>query len=253
MTPQVTARPVAALDADLRREMFALMSRHYEAMDEASFMNDLAEKDFVLLLTGDDRLLGFSTAFCRAAEVGDQELRYIYSGDTVVEPEYWGPGYLIHAFFHTAGSLKAAAPEVPLYWLLLVKSHRTYRIMSSFFRKFVPRLGKPNDPQLLAIRDELAVRKFGEWYDPATGLIDFGISRGHLAQALQKEELRAGGNPTVREFMALNAHSGRGVELTCLAEFSLDNLRSYARAQFERGLAEGSPDSEWAAPTRLAS
>jgi hypothetical protein len=171
----------------------------------------------------------------------------------VVEPEYWGPGYLIHAFFKMAGTFKAAELDAPLYWLLLVKSHRTYRILSSFFRQFVPRLGRPNDPHLLAIRDDLAARKFGEWFDPATGLIDFGVSRGHLAPALQNEELRAGGNPTVREFMALNAHSGRGVELTCLAEFSLENLRSYALSQFERGLNEEAADPEPLTATRLAS
>jgi hypothetical protein len=253
MNPIVTLHVVPGLDDSVRGEMFAMMCRHYEAIDEANFQQDLSEKDFVLLLTEEDRLLGFTTGFCRKAEVAGREIRYIYSGDTVVEPEYWGPGYLIHAFFRAAGNFKAAAPDVPLYWLLLVKSHRTYRILSSFFRQFVPRIGRPNDPDLLTIRDDLAARKFGECFDPATGLIDFGVSRGHLAPALQNEETRASGNAIVREFIALNAHSGRGVELTCLAEFSLDNLRSYAISEFERGFGEGAADQEASTAVRLAS
>jgi hypothetical protein len=238
MLPKVTVHPVAALEADLRREMFALMCRYYEAIDESAFQRDLDEKDFVILLTCDERLVGFSAAFCKREEVDGRSIRYLYSGDTVVEPEYWGPGYLIRAFFHAAGRLKAAEPAAPLYWLLLVMSHRTYRIMSSFIREFVPRIGRANDPELLAIRDELAARRYGEWFDPATGLIDFGASRGNLTPDLQNEEEKAG-NAVVREFMTLNPECGRGVELTCLAELRRDNLRSYARARFEDGLAEG--------------
>lgn len=223
----------------MRRRMFELMSLYYEAIDERTFADDMLEKDVVIVLRRDGEIVGFTTASYDDLEVAGRPIRLLFSGDTIVVPELWGPGYIMHTSFRLAGNLKASRPDLPLYWLLVVMSHRTYRILSTFCRDFVPRTGKANDDAMMMIRDVVARRRFDRFYDPATGLIDFGESRGHLRPTLQNEEDKAEGNRVVREFMALNPHCARGVELACLAELSEQNLRSYARERFLEGLHEG--------------
>jgi hypothetical protein len=229
----------AEIGPAMRRRMFELMNRYYEAIDEIAFASDMLEKNVVIILKRNEEIVGFTTASFEDLEVAGRPIRLLFSGDTIVVPELWGPGYIMHTSFRLAGNLKASRPDLPLYWLLVVMSHRTYRILSTFFRDFVPRIGKANDGDMMVIRDMVARRRFERFYDPATGLIDFGESRGHLRAALQNEEEKADGNRIVREFMSLNPHCARGVELACLAELSEQNLRSYARERFLEGLHEG--------------
>lgn len=238
---EIVARivPPPPIGSATQNGMFALMREMYDAVDEATFASDLAEKDYVILLDLDEEIVGFTTVAVRAAELAGQHIRYIFSGDTAVRPEYWGPGHLFPSFFRLAGAVKAAEPDTPLYWFLIVKGHRTYRVMTSFFRSYVPRPSGAEDPHLLRIRDLLSTQKFGDYYDPLTGLIDFGDSKGHLAAPLQDAAQLAEANKVVRDFLKLNPDHGRGVELACIGELCDENLRSFVRLRFLEGASEG--------------
>ena len=231
----------AALGQATRRRMFALMGTVYDAVDEATFISDLEEKDFVILTSCDGEIVGFTTGMVRSSTVAGRAVRYVFSGDTVISPEHWGPGHFFALWFKLMGRIKAAEPDVPLYWFLVAKGHRTYRFMTGFFRRYVPRPGREADSFLVAVRDTLSREKFGSYYDADSGLIDFGVSKGHLVPELQDASALAGGNRIVRDFIALNPDYGRGVELACVAELSADNLRSLGANRFAEGLAEGPP------------
>jgi hypothetical protein len=222
-----------------RRQMFELMVKVYEAVDEATFIADLEAKDFVILTTCDDAVVGFTTGVVRSTIVGDRPVRHVFSGDTVINPDHWGPGHFFPLWFNLMGRIKAAEPDLPLYWFLVAKGHRTYRFMTGFFRDYVPKPGSAVDKFLVAVRDVLSVEKFGSYYDPASGLIDFGKSKGHLVPSLQDAAELANGNRIVRDFVSLNPEYGRGVELACVAELSEANLRSLGAHRFGEGYREG--------------
>jgi hypothetical protein len=229
-------RAPTELGEPVRDEMYELFTAYYDAVLRQTFEEDLSNKDFVILLReADRRLVGFSTLSVHEMSSGAERVRYVYSGDSVIRSEYWGPGHLLKSWFRLAGSIKAQRPETKLYWLLLVMGHRTYRILGDFFQRYAPRFMEEPDPVLIGLRDQFVRMKFGDCFDPSTGLITFPESRGQLATHLQdaKDFLN---RPLVRDFVKLNPHHPRGVELACIAELSEANLKSYARSEFGRGM-----------------
>lgn len=226
------------LTSRIRDEMFDLFTAYYDAVSRSIFEEDLSNKDLVILLRGADRtLVGFTTLSIHEMNFRSRRICYVYSGDTIMDFNYWGPGHLLRSWFRVVGSIRAQHPQAKLYWMLLVKGHRTYRILNSFFRYYVPRVAQQPDPDLIELRDEICKKKFGEHFDSSTGLITFPSSRGHLIRQLQDEEASAN-RPPVSEFMKLNPYSGQGVELACIAELDEDNLKSYAKVEFGRGMRE---------------
>jgi hypothetical protein len=163
------------LGEHVRNEMFALFAAYYDAVLRTTFEEDLSSKDFVILLRGADRkLLGFSTLSVHEMDKGAKPVRYIFSGDTVMDSDYWGPGHLLRSWFHIAGSIKAQQPGKALYWLLLAKGHRTYRILADFFHHYAPRLTQSEDSALIRLRDNFARTKYGDFFDPRR-LITFPV------------------------------------------------------------------------------
>ena len=224
------------LSAEVRDEMFALFTAYYDEVLRTTFEEDLSNKTIAILLRAADRkLVGFTTLSIHEGKDGARRIRFIFSGDTVMDSNHWGPGHLLRSWFRIAGSIKAQAPDTDLYWLLLVKGHRTYRIMVDFFRHYAPRLTQANDPQLIRLRDEFSREKYGDYFDRSTGLITFPSSRGQLAEHLQDAHA-AVHRPTVREFLSLNPQHPQGVELACIGELSEANLKSYAKVEFGKGL-----------------
>jgi hypothetical protein len=231
--------PPQALGPRVRRDMFGLFAAHYDGVRRETFERDLADKDLVILLRGaDGRLLGFTTLAICDLQVDSRCIRYIFSGDTVMDSRHWGRGHLLRSWFRVAGAIKAQAPRRTLYWFLIVKGHRTYRILENFFRNYAPRPTRGDDPKLVKLRDTLATRRFGTLYNPATGLIEFPVSRGQLAKRLQDAHEHAS-RPLVRDFLTLNPNYAQGVELACVAELDESNLKSYAARAFRGGCRGG--------------
>lgn len=224
------------LGAHVRDEMFELFSAYYDAVLRTTFEEDLSDKNLVILLRAPDRnLVGFTTLSIHEMSDGSRRVRYIFSGDTVMDSSYWGPGHLLHSWFRMAGSIKAQQPGTDLYWLLLVMGHRTYRILADFFHHYAPCPTQEQVSALIRLRDDFTIRKYGDYFDPSTGLITFPSSRGQLAARLQDAHASIS-RPSVRDFLKLNPDHAHGVELACIAELNETNLRSYAKAEFEKGI-----------------
>ncbi|WP_206522654.1 hypothetical protein, partial [Mesorhizobium sp. M7A.F.Ca.CA.001.09.2.1] len=117
--------------------------------------------------------------------------------------------------------------------------HRTFRILPNFFREFVPAIDGRRSTRLVAIRDAIAVARYNSYFEPSTGLIDFGLSQGHLREQWADVEETAFRNRFAAFFLRANPFYFRGVELACLAEFELGNLKRYAAASFAEGLQDG--------------
>jgi hypothetical protein len=112
-----------------------------------------------------------STLVTWELEFSGAPIRIVFSGDTIVEREHWGTQALAFGWPRHAGRLKRERRDVPLYWFLIVKGQRTYRYLPTFACEFLPDWRGAPAPHLAELLTVVAREKFGEAYDPATGLI----------------------------------------------------------------------------------
>ena len=223
-------------DSDVRR-MYSVYQSNYDATSFSDFKDDLGEKTFVIqLMTEDDLIVGFTTLawYPVLHPLTNEPLRIVYSGDTIIEPAYWGTQALPAAWCHLAGEIKARFPRERLLWFLIVKGYRTYRYLPLFTRSYYPSFDQKAD-DFKSVADLLARKKFGSLYDSESGVVHFPVSKGHLNPELAsvKDHLRA--KPDVAFFFERNPGYVRGDELVCLTELSVQNMKSVALRAFMEG------------------
>lgn len=212
--PSTSARSSVLRRAELTRgdrdAMFALYTAYFATGDRVTFERDLAEKEWVILLCDDDGgIAGFSTLM--RMEAGDATV--FFSGDTIVARHRWGTFDLPrlwaqHVFAHADAST---------YWFLISSGWRTYRYLPLFFRDFYPQ-----DASMKPLLDHVAGAKFGEAYDPRTGVIRLATP-APLREGVSDPSRRMH-DPHVRFFVEANPGHADGDELACLVRVGVDNL-----------------------------
>ena len=239
---RLSARVIACseLDATTITEMFALYAANYADTSDEIFHRDLEPKTHVLLLTDPGKgLRGFTTMEIYTSVVASEELRVLFSGDTIIDPAHWGSPALALEWIRFAGTV-AREDSLPLYWLLIVKGHRTYRFLPTFARQYLPHHAKSDDPAQRQLLSALAREKFGELFDASTGVVRFPTPQGRLRSELADISERHGKLRSVAHFRALNPGYRNGDELVCLCRLATENLRPLAARAFTADL-EGMP------------
>ena len=137
--PSLTTRVVnrSALSEREVVAMHDLLAQHFLGVDRQTFLRDLSEKNWVVLLEdGSGTLRGFSTFLIYATAVDRRPITVVYSGDTIVEPSAWGSPALPRAWIRAVYDAARGYPAGDLYWLLL-----DVRISNVPFRvRVLPRL-----------------------------------------------------------------------------------------------------------------
>jgi hypothetical protein len=197
-----------------RDAMYALYATYFATYLATSgritFERDLAEKEWVILLCDDaGNIDGFSTLM--RMRTGDATV--FFSGDTVVARERRGTFDLARLW---ARHVFAEADE-STYWFLISSGYRTYRYLPLFFRRFYPR-----DVGMKPLLDAIATAKFGEAYNPRTGVIRLATP-SPLREGVSDPNPRMH-NPDVRFFVEANPGHADGDELACLVRVDVDNL-----------------------------
>jgi hypothetical protein len=219
--------------------MYGLYRDHYEATTSDIFLRDFAEKDFVLIVRdGGGAIRGFTTLAVLEASAAGSKIRAIFSGDTIMHRDYWGRQDLAFNWIRFAGRIKSERPDVPLYWFLIVKGHRTYRYLSAFSTNFFPHWQRQTPDHEQAMIAHLARQRFGRHFDETRGIIHFPASRGHLRAELAAVSAVEAQRPDVRFFLERNPGYASGDELVCLTELAPNNLKPIARRLFMQGLAQ---------------
>lgn len=217
--------------------MFDLFARHYRDVTRLNFEADLAGKDLVILLHDRGVPVGFTTLSFSTMNLGSRRIAIVFSGDTIIDPAYWGEQVLARVWLERIGQFAARHRDCEVYWFLIVKGHRTYRYLPTFAVDFVPKASGGDGADLVALRNAIAADRFGDCFDPASGIIRFPEPRGRLAEALVEPDLRELANPHVRFFLAANPGFRKGDELACLCSLAPDNMRPRARRWFTDGLS----------------
>ena len=227
----------AELSSDVKSAMFALLRAHFDGVDERQFATDLSEKNWVLLLRREERIVGFTTFAVYESCFEGETLTVVYSGDTIVAPESWNSTALSRGWISAVKSFREQNPGQRCVWLLLTSGFRTYRFLPVFWREFYPSFQSETEtPGLLG---HLARERFGEEFLPDVGVVRFNKPQ-RLAGALNLVPSGRRRDPHIDFFLTKNPGWVNGDELVCLTELRDENLtpagRRMTRSQNELGL-----------------
>jgi hypothetical protein len=182
-------------------------------------------------------LRGFSTLVVWDIDHSSGPIRLLFSGDTIIDPASWGDRAFLIKWLETVGAVYAEQPAVPLYWLLISMSPRTYRALPLFFRRFYP--SATGDQSFAALAADVGRQFFPDRFDPTRGLVLAAPLSGRLSSPLAAVPPKDARRRDVQFFLSRNPGYAEGDELICLAPIQPGNIRSGIRRYFERGLAGG--------------
>ena len=217
---------VGSLTGRERGEMLLLMEKYYLGVERRTFERDLDEKEHVMLLrdrADGGRVVGFSTLMSLEVEVCGRPVRAIFSGDTVVEERFRrsrGLAYEVTRYF--AALLESSA--APLYYVLICKGWRTYRILPFLFRQFSPRFDRPTADAHRQMMHAFGAQRYPEEYDAESGLIVFRGRTQRIRPGSAEALGRTRGDPHLEFFARKNPDHLRGDELVCVAPVAAWNF-----------------------------
>ncbi|MEW7986771.1 MAG: hypothetical protein AB2805_18460 [Candidatus Thiodiazotropha sp.] len=221
-------QPVDKLSPAEKQRIVTLYLQYYDAANHDQVLHDLECKREVLLLESENAIVGFTSLQVFNYRWRNQPIQVVYSGDTVVERKHWGQQTLAFRWIQRMTEIKQEEPEKPLYWFVIVKGHRTFKYLPAFGKSFYPHWSI-DCSNLKPLADYIATDLFGEHYNPATGVVEYEHSRGHLKPDIaepSEEELQ---KPSVRFFMEKNPNYRIGHELVCLCELEQSNMKAFTR------------------------
>src|SRR5882672_2242177 len=134
-------KPIEACSAYEVQTCYQLLCQGFLGVNWQEFMRDFQEKEAVILLHRDHcdgEIIGFSTLMVLTLVFADEEVKSVFSGDTYVLPEYRSStslGVQLGTYF-----LRACErfPQQAVYYILMSKGWRTYKILPFLFRDFYP-------------------------------------------------------------------------------------------------------------------
>lgn len=219
---------IESLDKITIDSMYHLMDSCYDDVYFDTFKSDLSQKHHSILLRDESKnLQGFSTLAVYPLVCRGETCNVLFSGDTIINPDFWGSSELPKMWLAYSFSLMEQSSD-PCYWFLMSKGYKTYRFLPTFFNSYIPMLEGPSLEDEIGIRDTFAKTHFSEFYDANNGVIRFGGRKDKLKEGIADIDDRRMRNPQIAYFVSLNPGWQRGDELACVARLDKDNLTSRA-------------------------
>lgn len=216
---------ISSLNQEDINRMFEVFGHYYNNVSKEQFVIDLNVKDIVFLLldASTKTIQGFSTLQNIDIEVEGKKVRGCFSGDTIIEREYWGQGTLGIAFLKYLLFQKCKKPWKSLYWFLISKGYKTYLLMANNFPEHYPRVERETPVKEKKIIEGFSNALYSEYFDPKTGVISFSetVDKDYLKQditPITKELLLQ--NPRIKYFAEKNPGWESGHELACIAKMT---------------------------------
>ncbi|EKF73454.1 hypothetical protein A11A3_13455 [Alcanivorax hongdengensis A-11-3] len=216
--------------------MYGIYSKYYENISLDLFSRDMEEKSgvFVVFERHSGRAVGFSTLKTVDLEIKGRKGIGVFSGDTILEKEYWGSRVLHVKFFLKMVREKMKRPYQPLFWLLISKGYKTYLLMANNFHRYYPDHQGKNE-HLAPLVDDYCDKLFPGYFCSNRKLLDFGDGYTFLKSdvAAITETMRAD-NDKIRFFEQCNPSWQRGTELPCIGQVTFSLLFSYPFALWRK-------------------
>jgi hypothetical protein len=215
--------------------MHDLFCQQFDGVSFDVFDRDLERKNWVLLLQSENGVLcGFSSMDIYDVEVDGQTIAVVYSGDTVVDSETWSDSALSYYWMGAIDYLRRLYRRERLYWFLLVSGYRTYRFLPVYSKTFYPRHDKPTPERVQLIMDTVASARFGNNYNPETGIVRLdapAILKGGY-RGIPENRLS---DPHVAYFAKRNPGHEHGDELVCFSILAEGELTRLGRRMWTKG------------------
>jgi hypothetical protein len=217
---QVKARyqPIHKVTVHDLRAMYAVFRRYYDNISLEQFIEDMSGKTGIFVLRDDNenRIVGFSTLTSKKLRMGRRSVTGVFSGDTILESEYWGNRSLQVAFYVRMVLERFKRPFSPVFWLLISKGYKTYLLLANNFSRYYPDVEGRFD-WLEPYVDAYCRTLFPHAYCPDRKLLDFGEGSTHLKGEVTPitREMRER-HPKIRFFEECNPSWQRGTELPCI-------------------------------------
>ncbi len=223
------------VDEETQIAMYELFSKQFENVSFEQFLEDLEQKNWVLLLRSDDGVLsGFSSMHIYDVTVDNRNLTVVFSGDTVVDSESWSDSALSYYWMGAIDYLRRLHRKERLYWFLLVSGFRTYRFLPVYSQFFFPRYDQSTTADIQRMMDVIASERFGDSYDAQTGIVRLGVpailKEGY--RGIPENRLK---DPHIAFFADKNPGHEKGDELVCFAELSEDKFTRLGRRMLTKG------------------
>lgn len=219
-------RPIQNITVTHIKQMYDLYASFYENTALDVFMHDLSQKSGVILVTrkSDEKVVGFSTLTCFDLRVEGRAVRGIFSGDTIIEPAYWGNNALATTFHRRVLIERLKKPLTPFYWFLISKGYKTYLLLTNNFYNYYPNV-RGGDARYRRVTEAYCEALFPEAFDRQRMVLDFGHDyvrlKGDVAEITP--ELKAA-NPHIAFFEQANPEWRRGTELPCVGSLDYESL-----------------------------
>jgi hypothetical protein len=219
--------PLKDITQDNVREMFGVFFKYYHNADMETFRRDLNSKDGAIIIRRNDNkaIAGFSTYRKLELEHKGRKVFAVFSGDTIVEREFWGNTALHFAAVRYVIREKIKFLRAPLYWFLISKGYKTYLIMANNVSNYFPRYDRKWDTDMKELLDMCCMMMFRDNYHPDEGVLRFGEGSQRLkcnVAEITGEMKRK--YPKIAFFEKMNPTWRDGTELPCLGEITLSMI-----------------------------
>lgn len=202
-------------------EMFKLFEIFYENVSFDRFRSDLLNKTkTIILLDAQRKVQGFSTFYDFDFLHEKKNYRILFSGDTIISPEYWGTSALTMEFLKNLIIIKLKYPFRPVWWFLISKGYKTYLLLANNFLQYYPRFDKETPQSQKNLIEALSERFYPGKFNPKTGVIEFGINEHeHLKESIAPITRDLMDRyPKIKFFNSHNPEWKNGNELACIGE-----------------------------------
>jgi hypothetical protein len=225
---------IAVSDA-AKAQMYQLFCSQFDNVSMQTFVADLDEKNWVLLLHNDSGdLIAFSSMHVYETRIDDRDVTLVYSGDTTVDSSTWSDSALSYNLMGVFSWLQRHYNTDQLYWFLLVSGYRTYRLLPVFSEFFYPRFDEPTPQSIQTMMNAMASERFGNNYDDDSGIVRLDVPSVLKDGYIDIPENRLA-DPNIAFFAERNPGHRHGDELLCFAELSERRLTRLGKRMWRKG------------------
>ncbi len=237
---KITAKYIGLNSISLQqvKEMHALFIQYYHNADLATFIDDLAKKDGLILISEvkSKKIVGFSTLMTLRFNLDGREVKGVFSGDTIVARKYWGTNAAMYCFVKQLLKEKIKEPLTPLFWLLISKGYKTYLLLANNFPKHYPHY-RGKFENLSPVVNQYCQHLYPSYFNEQKQILDFGDSyqklRGDVAEITPEMKQAF---PKIDYFEEKNPDWREGKELPCIGQVNAQMLAFFARKEINKRL-----------------
>jgi hypothetical protein len=213
-----------------RERMFQLLSDAYLGVTRQAFDRDLAAKEHAILLRSvEGDIVGFSTQVRLRLALPDRPVVAVFSGDTIVAKQHRGSFATAREICRYFRRALEEHPQDEVYWLLMCKGWRTYRVLRLLFRDYSPRADGHDPKAFREVADAFGNARYRGFYQSSSRLIVFPGETQRIRPGSSEAIDHRRSDPDLLFFEKANPGHERGTELVSVAPIREDNFTAAAR------------------------